>query len=377
MYNMTIGGIIYKSMNIHEALEESQSVAREMLVEQFDTERGIPMRASSHTDLWPGDRWPEAYLAAGERELAQITAHTIARSVRPDGSFPHLMQGSHVRSFGLLGNRESRWIDRQVYRLEGNGAMQLPNGEWVTRIYAPPTQALSALALHDAGYELPEAMDVVGLTRAATALYGNRGTEGGLILGRHKDELTRNTAELARDVHTWGSAIDPAINALMVMNNAAIQELARKTDKNTDHELDLSAQQTEKSVGQELFGAFHGTMQPEQVLAAARLPEYNRALSEKVLNELYTAPNTNMAHPERLHLSMAENIEVARLTSWSETSHNYLSRILPLIAQAGASAMTRFEGIGPGKNAISNKLGRKHVWLPTAAEIVQIDATKV
>lgn len=361
-------------MNVQEALVESQDIAHEMLVEQFDTQRGIPMRAPSHTDLWVGDRWPEAYLAADEPELAQQAMGAIARSLPEDSTFPHLMQGSHKRA-GI----ETRLIDRTVYRIQGNGARHLPkpNREWVTRSVAPATQGLSALALRRAGYAVP--LSAPTLVDAALALYARRGTDSGLLALRKADELTRSTAEYQQQLKQEGSVVDPAINALMVNNNAAIREYALSSGWAEDVLYDPSFKrlgeltaQTEQSLAS-LLHDHRSAPQPEEVLATARLTKYAHNLSERDLAVFFTAPSADDDHPERRHVTMAETIEVARLTPWSEESQKYLQRILPVIAEAGASAMTRFEGNQPGKNAITNKYNRKHLWLLTAAEIVQIN----
>ncbi|HWT55565.1 MAG TPA: hypothetical protein VN031_00880 [Candidatus Microsaccharimonas sp.] len=363
-------------MNIHEALETAQDSAHELLVEQFDVKHDIPMRASGHTDLWPGDRWPEAYIAAGEPELAAHVMESIAFSRRPDYAYPHLMQGSH-----MLAGVETRWIHRQVYRLQGNGAMRLPNGEWVTKALAPPTQALSALAVVKAGLEVHGPYDTLtpaALARSTRALYAQRGNEKGLITAHKKDELTRSTAELSQRLKAHGSVVDVAVNALSVQNNRAIIELAKRTDVSLGEEFTNQVRQIEEKLVSVLqIHRFIEEILPEDVLATARTPQEARSLSESLLTNFYMPPEPADPHPEISYLSMAETIEVARLTPWSEASHDYLERILPKIAQAGASAMTRFEGITPGKNAVDNKVSRKQIWLPTAAQIVQIDANSL
>lgn len=361
-------------MNIHESLATAQDSARELLVEQFDVKHDIPMRAPSHTDLWPGDRWPEAYIAAGEPELATHAMESIAFSRRPDYTFPHLMQGSHMRA-GI----ETRWIDRQVYRMQGNGAMRLPNGEWVTRTLASPTQALSALAVAKAGLEVHGPYDTLtpaALARSTRALYAQRGNTKGLLAAHRKDELTRSTAELSRKLKQHGSVVDVAVNALLVQNSRAIIELAERANVALGEEFTDQARQTEEKLVSVLqVHRFIDEILPEDVLATARTPQAARSLSESLLANFYMPPDPTDPHPEISYLSMAETIEVARLTPWSEASHDYLARILPKIAAAGASALTRFEGVAPGKNAIDNKMSRKQIWLPTAAEIVQIDAS--
>ncbi|MCA9327915.1 hypothetical protein KDA14_05285, partial [Candidatus Saccharibacteria bacterium] len=345
-------------------------VAHDALVAGFDVERGIPMRAASHTDLWPGDRWAEAYIAAGEPNLAAAVMNTIARSVRPDGSVPHLMQGSHIR-----GGIETRWIDRQVYRMQGNGAIHLPNGEWVTEGFAPPTQAISALALHEAGVEIPGRLQAAGLMHATETLYDSRGTMSGLIVAHKIDELTRSTANLARAVKLNGVAKDPAVNALLVKNNRALRKLADAEGEPLDEVLSSMMHRTERTLVDEMQKTVETKVHyPEEVLAAARLDEVREDLTEQQLIDFFAAPDAQDKHPEQRHLTMAESIEVARLTANRGASQEYLERIVKLVNTAGAAALTRFEGIGPDKNAVANKMGRKQAWLPTAAEVVQISS---
>jgi hypothetical protein len=374
-------------MNIHEALETAQDAAHTMLVEQFDLDHGIPLSASSHTDLWPGDRWPEAYLAAGEPEFATMAMNSIARSVRPDGSFPHLMQGSHVRNLGPLGNSESRWIDRQVYRIQGNGAVHLSNGEWVTKIFAPPTQALGVLALVDAGYAAPGSLNAAKLEMSVDVLYNQRANFDGLITARHRDELTRRTGYLSNNLDKYNGVVDPAINALAVLNDTAIATLSRLDKSFNSFAASLYNGRRSSNMSNALYDllstadATHGLLSPEEVLAAARLGSEVVSLSEQQLANFYKAPDPTDKHPERTHLNMAYTIEVARLTPDSEASHSYLERILPAIAaKPGYSGILEYEDRSPKDDitsAVTNKLYRSKLWLPTAAELVQLDASNL
>lgn len=354
--------------DVSEALAVAQSHAHEMLVEQYDAERNIPLRATSHTDLWPGDRWTEAYLAASEPETALAVAESLAHSIRPDGSVPHLMQGSHKRA-GV----ETRFIDRQVYRLQGNGAERLPNGEWVTRRFAPPTWALSALALHKAGLEVPEALQVPGLTKATEVLFEHRATNDGLLSAATADELTNSVGVLNKQRKAGKAVVDPATNALAVLNDAALQELAARTAVPIDVSFQERASQLKAALYDRIGRNTRTKYSPEAVLAAARLQDEAVAVSESRLTRFFGAPDLTRPHVERTHLSMADSLEAARLLPDSEAAQTYLRRVLPKIALLGASGFTRFEGVAPTKNAVNNRSRRKQVWLPTAAQVVQID----
>ncbi len=342
--------------SLQESLEIAQNDAGYLLVaDLLDSERNIPMRATSHTDLWPGDRWAEAYLAIDEPQIAESVMRTAVRSIRPDGSVPHLMQGSHIR-----GGIETRWIDRQIYRLQGNGALKLPNGEWVTKGYGMPTLALGALALAERGlsYPSPEI-----LHNSITALYEARANDQGLIVARKVDELTNSSGKLSNKLHEEGKVIDPAVNALAALNFDALKTLD-PTAPNIS-----TADSTRRSLLDSLDTIRnYRPLEGEEVLAIARL---GYELTEEELEGVCASPE-GIEHPERTHLTMAECLEIARLTPESEASKSYLQRILPKIAALGAAGITRFEGAQPGSNAAANKYGRKQIWLPTAAELVQI-----
>jgi hypothetical protein len=356
-----------------DALGQAQETASNMLAEQFDTRHGIPIRADGYGDLWPGDQWAAAYIAADKPDMAEAAVAALARSQRPDGSFPHLLQGSHIR-----GGIETRWIDRQVYRLEGNGALHLPNGEWVTKSYAPPTQALSALAIVRAGLRLPDTLTVDSLNQASHALYEARGSnsDSGLIYAHKPVELTDRVGALGQEVKRTQRVIDSGVNALSVINGYALSELAAHAGEDSDYKIALRARNAETALRDRFVNMYVSQMQPtnEDILAAARLYESSGwRLKEADLERIYSAPNPSTEHPERTHLSMAECLEVARLTPYSDASHEYLTRIATAVARGGVQAITRFEGVEPTANAASNKMGRKQLWLPTAAEIVQIN----
>ena len=132
-------------MSNPDQLKAVQELSAQRLVDNFDRERGFAVRAAgSHTDLWPGDPWTEAYTAIGATRMAELSFDAILRSIRPDGSVPHLMQGSHMR-----GGHETNWIDRTVYRATGVGATRAASGAWVTKLHAQPNWAVSAAALYD------------------------------------------------------------------------------------------------------------------------------------------------------------------------------------------------------------------------------------
>ena len=67
-------------------LETAQELATDMLISEYDHVRGIPMSATSHPDLWPGDtnEWVNAYLTIERPDLALKTMDTALKSVRPD-----------------------------------------------------------------------------------------------------------------------------------------------------------------------------------------------------------------------------------------------------------------------------------------------------
>lgn len=351
-------------------MDTAQGAAASLLREEFDHERGFPVRAASHTDLWPGDRWTEAYVAIDEPRLAEKAFNAVLRSTRPDGSIPHLMQGSHKR-FGI----ETNWIDRQVYRFQGNGALRLANGEHVTRLYAPPTWAMGALALYNYAVEDGEeawATDFLyettpWLIGATEALYKARSKDHVLVSG-HRDELTNSSGRLA--TLPLKTTIDPAINVLLVANNAALSELVDRSNSKLSRELRDRMDRTKRTVnglGEEIL-----TMErhlPEFVLAAARLG-FGESLPIHAFEGVYALPNPEDKHPEKSHLSTAECVEIARLTPDMPQSKEYLMRFLGSICNG--QPITRFEGVVPGKNVIDNKVGRKQIWLPTAAEIARI-----
>lgn len=345
-------------------LNKAQEIAEEMLIGEYDQDRGIPISAVSHTDLWPGDTnlWVDAYLAIDRPDLAEQTFQTTLKSIRPDGSVPHLMQGSHIR-----GGIETRWIDRQYYRLSGSGAMRLPNGEWVSKIYAPPTLALSALAIAEAGLELPaDILDTV--VKAQERLYEARANNGALIEPEHPDELTNNSGEMA-DLLKISVVMDPAVNALAVHNGRAIIRLARHLK--SDYELDKISSltdQTQESL-RKYINESQDTPSPERTLAIARTGK-TLAFTEEDLEELYSEPVPEEKHPERTHLSMDRCIEVAHSTPYAKLSRDYLERIIPKLARG---EFTRFENAMPGNNPVENKSYRRQFWLPVAAQIVQID----
>lgn len=284
------------------------------------------------------------------------------------------MQGSHKR-LGV----ETRWIDRQVYRLQGNGALRLENGEWVTKSVAPSTQALSALALAKEGIRLPSTVTLDSLQNSAIALRGIRGDSEtmDIIRPKHIDELTNNAGDLAQKFNNREVVRDPAINALAILNNHAIMELAEHQGKTVESTLKIWTNNLSR-FWRELLPekADDRTMNNEDVLAAARL-DARWALREGSLRKVFEQPDPSDANPGRTKLSMAECIEIARLTLDYEASQEYLARILPKIAQMGTAALTRFEGVMPTNNPVGNKVGRRQVWLPTAAEIVQLPRTEV
>lgn len=353
---------------LRNELATAQEIATEMLVNEYDHERGIPLTASSHTDLWPGDTnlWVDAYLTIDRPDLAQQTFETSLKSIRPDGSVPHLMQGSHIR-----GGRETRWIDRQYYRLSGAGAMRLPNGEWVSKIYAPPTLAMSALAIANAGIELPE--DIVEtLVKTQERLYEARGNDEALIEPEHPDELTNNSGEMAHLLKLF-TVMDPAVSALAVHNGRAIQRLARHLAP--DYDLDRISSltdQTQESLRKYINGS-QGKHSPERTLAIARTGK-TLAFTEEDLEELYSEPAPDEKHPERTHLSMDKCIEVAHSTPYAKLSRDYLERIVPKLARG---EFTRFENAMPGNNPVENKSYRRQFWLPVAAQVVQLDESLV
>lgn len=357
-----------------EALEIAQNDARELMTRGlYDMDRDIPMRSKMHTDLWPGDRWVEAYLAIDEPQLAERVMATTLSSIRPDGSLPHLMQGSHRNRIGI----ETRWIDRQVYRLQGNGAMELPNGEWVTKSYGMPTLPLGALALAGENREHP---DFETVARSITTLYDARGNSDDLIEAQKVDELTNSSGKLADQLKKEGKAMDPAVNALAIKSLMALQQYPGSSELidtwKYSNGLSGQAETTAFALYEELefARAKNHCLKDEEVLALARLNDPIMLPSEHELHTVFEQPEAGGKHPERSNLNLAECLEIARLTLWADASNKYLERVIPKIAALGKAGLSRFEGVAPGPNAVVNRAGRKQVWLPTAAEIVQIEA---
>ena len=276
------------------------------------------------------------------------------------------MQGSHVR-----GGVETRWIDRQFYRVSGVGATKLPNGEWVTKIYAPPTLALSALAIAEAGLELPDnIVDIVAT--AQQKLYEARGNEEALIEAEHRDELTNNSGETAHNLAV-SVVMDPAVNALAVQNGRAILKLARilEPNRNLDN-IRSQTDQTHESLVKFINNS-NGTCSPERTLAIARVGTI-LGMKDEDLEEFYSEPNSDDKHPERTHLSMDRCIELAHSTPYSAQSTDYMRRIVPKLSNG---EFTIFENALPVNNPVENKGYRRQFWLPVAAQIVQIDKSLV
>lgn len=346
-------------------LGRAQEIASEMLVNEYDHERGIPLTASSHTDLWPGDTnfWVDAYLAIDRPDLAQQTFQTTLKSIRPDGSVPHLMQGSHIR----FGGKETRSLDRLYYRISGTGAMKLPNGEWVSEIYAPPTLALSALAIAEAGLELPDNIVDIVVT-AQEKLYEARGNNEALIEPEQSDELTNNSGDMAHFLK-MSVVMDPAVNALAIQNGHAILTLAQilEPSRNLDN-IRTRTDQTLESLIQHIE-ATQETPSPERTLAIVRI-DGTQSLQFSDLKQFYEEPSPDDKHPERTHLSTDKLIELVRARPHLDQSRNYMKRVIPKLARG---EFTRFENAIPGDNPAINKTYRKQFWLPVAAQIVQID----
>lgn len=362
-------------MKTSEALGIAQEAAHDMLMREYDTVRNIPLRNPEYADLWGGDRWAEAYIAAGEPQRASTVLNTLQRSIRPDGSVPHMLQGR--RMWGPFDVRP--YVDGTFFRIDamlhkpGIGLQKLQNGEHVTKLYAPPTWALGALAVHTALPDKATPLTLVDAIDATEALYYARGNKNDLIEARHIDELTRNGGPYRQDIHDKGAAVDPAINALLVLNNRALQAYAsavgaptapshiRERMRNT--EIALTAQlQEAHSAGR--------TALPEETLAAARIG-LGDSVHDRSLYSIFEAPDPDSKALHATHLSLPECIEVARLTADNPLSKTYLERIVRAVAHDPTN-MTRFEGVKPGMNGVVNKIGRKHDWLLTAAEIVQI-----
>ena len=127
---------------------------------------------------------------------------------------------------------ETRAFDRLYYRWSGAGAKKLPNGERVTRLYAPPTAAISTEAVLD--YQLlndqENGAQVLGdfvlpaLIKASGSLYKARGNnKRGLILPFHKDELTINSGELASKTKNGSSRNlpdEPNLPGRIILNHS-------------------------------------------------------------------------------------------------------------------------------------------------------------
>ena len=358
-------------MSTPDQLKSVQELSAQHLVDNFDRERGFALRApGSHTDLWPGDPWTEAYTAIGATRMAELSFNAVLRSIRPDGSVPHLMQGSHMR-----GGSETNWIDRTVYRATGVGATRSDSGAWVTKLHAQPNWAVSAAALYDHKLQRSEleatsfARSIVPtLVDATQALYEARGTEKGYIVAKHRDEMTNNSGALAG---LRKPVIDPSVNALLVRNNKAVTRLAQIAQYELPQELLTTMRRTSWYLAEHVSEHVGDETPylPEFVLAAARL-ELSDSIPRAALQHIYAAPTPNDKHPEATHLSTAECVEIARLTPEHVTSRGYLDRYIGMVA--AGQPITRFEGSLPTEDSFDNRLHRKQTWLLTDAQLVRI-----
>lgn len=360
-------------MSSQELLCKVQALSAQHLVDNFDAARGFALRnPTSHRDLWPGDPWVEAYTAIGRTDLADLSLAAIMRSIRPDRSIPHLVQGSKVYA-GL----ETNGIDRMVYRLTGVGATRSASGERVTKLHAQPGWALGALALyehklHERGgsYAIGFAHNITPrLIDATRALYKARGTEDGYVASKHIDEMTNRSGELAR---LRKPLFDPSVNALLVKNNAAVLRLAEITRFAVPQELRTAMAKTNEYLRGQLTDTVHADRPylPEYVLAAARLGSSDITIEPAALQSVYAMPAEDDPHPEATHLSTAECVEIARLTLGQPDSRAYLDDYVAAIASG--EAITRFMHSVPSNNLIVDKIHRRHNWLPTDAQLVQI-----
>lgn len=376
-------------MNASDSFEHARGIAARQLVAGFDTIAGqkFPYRAEGYGDLWPGDRWTEAYLAIGKIGLAERAFSAVLGSIRQDGSFPHLKQGKHKR-LGV----ETRFIDRLVYLARGDGITADNSGEPVTRLHGQPSEALSARALYeykratDGDEKAKEFAGLVTLPviRGAYALYKARGREDGLVVSNHRDEMTNNSGHLAKQKMP---RVDPSVNALLVQNNAALLDLAQALDyklpgykpadkkEGTAEQIGFLAEQMKLTRANltsmvDLHVGFSMPDEPEFVLAAARIGRTEK-LSSAILSEVFAAPSPKDKHPEKSHLSMAECIEIAKLTPERPESRAYLGRIYAGVADG--KPITRFEDIAPDNKPLSdlsNRIHRKQIWLPAAISMV-------
>lgn len=363
-------------MSNPEALAQVQALSAQHLVDNFDTTRGFALRApGSHADLWPGDPWVEAYLAIGRTDLANLSFKAIQRSIRPDGSAPHLMQGSRP-----LFRLETKGIDRMVFRATGVGSTRSASGERVTKLHAQPGWALSTAALYD--YKLGKwgEMHAAGFARsvapmlvdATRALYKARGTEDGYVASKHIDEMTNRSGELAK-LHK--PLFDPSVNALLVKNNAAVVRLADIARFALPQELRNAMAKTNDYLTGQITDTVSADRPylPEYVLAAARLGSSEIIIDPAALQSVYAAPSPEDPHPEKKHLSTAECVEIARLTLSQPDSRAYLDSYITAIA--GGQPIKRFENSKPSKNAVDERLHRsQQTWLPTDAQLVQVPA---
>lgn len=356
-------------------LEQAHTHAREMLQGAYDAEQSFPITAASHTDFWPGDaeRWVSGYLAIGNANMAQGVVHAVGLSVRENGAVPHYMSGR--RPLPVLGI-DTKFIDRYVQKRSGNGLEQSKAGKWVTTAYAPATFGSAAAKLVNVGLELPVNFGPSELANAHNSVTFMRQNMEGLIEAKNPNELTNNSGMLATLLKEKGSIVDLAVSASYKNSAHAIAGIPGVSEE--VKKWLLEDEKVANTAIHQVLDREHDTTQMddgvfslESTMAAARLG-LSGMIREKDLAAFFRVPDPYDKHPEQSRPSFADAIEVARLTAGGfELSRTFLRRTVAKLA-IGSHMFTRYEGIEPSANAITNRAYRRQVWAPTAAEAAQI-----
>jgi hypothetical protein len=386
-------------IEIGEIFPQAQRLAADALRTGFDESLGFPVTAKGYGDFWPSGAsetdtfsFVEAYAAIGEPRMASRTMGALLRSARTDGSYPHLVQGSHKR-VGV----ETRAIDRKIYRLQGMDVGTSRLGEHVTSLYAAPIGALSALAIanynmQDDGPRISVAPTVDALVAAKRALYDARGNDDGLIEAHHKYELTLSAGRLVGEFgrkeddqlrydreragvaqSPVGAIVDPAMNAMLVLDNAALIEYARINDKVLPSQLREQMAKSAEAVMQ-LTAQASAPDNIEQTIARARLGRIDE-ISDEMLAYAYRQPPKDASHVEDEYLPVSLGLELASNTPDRPESQEYVQRNLASIVMHGK--FPHFENRFPIRGfraPWTNKNRRLRLWLPTAKVVALLDA---
>ncbi|MEK7059833.1 MAG: hypothetical protein AAB971_03690 [Patescibacteria group bacterium] len=276
---------------------------------------GLPT-SPSHPDNWGANLEAnvEAHLAMGRLDRAHVEYGRWEAARFPEtGLASHYLLGSHMRGGGMI---ETNWIDARVQKV-----IELPNGEKVTPLAAPPNWVIAAEKIADFMEPDRAKLWVEGifddLCTSSMALYHERSIDdqGGLIVQLHQDELTFSGGALAQiaksktgassrtqviqqlnraalAVREWVTepseqerlngtlyhkdftpVVDVAINALMAANNQALQRLADDYGLTIPFELQRRIRNTERAL-------------PDLIREETGLPEPHTASLERVFANL-------------------------------------------------------------------------------------------